>query len=315
MNSNEHSSGDEPTGEILPFDPQTNENKGLKRTSKTKGKSSKTNEGKGISSLNSFYFPGKKTFDDWSKFQLVTALVRDGQVIRDENYISVSVLKSFAEAVFMDRDIPQKPIPYSLEEQTVRHTAALTIQNSYFTWMITALQNEGGGHGPSHGMHDDILAAMHSGDAYGGVAQPTLPTQNSFKRQATVDDNDPYQSNSMAEREHSEIDRGLQGDLAIQRQMEDDDDTSAVQNSILEEEFIPPSLEYASLYADYNHPRLGGLGGKVMPWLRTSTGASLSSLSPPRSVCLSVCSLYLLSFCRHGFIPSICLHSFITCVS
>ena len=26
------------------------------------------------------------------------------------------------------------------------------------------------------------------------------------------------------------------------------------------------------LYADYNHPRLGGLGGKPMDWLRTTTG-------------------------------------------
>lgn len=26
------------------------------------------------------------------------------------------------------------------------------------------------------------------------------------------------------------------------------------------------------MYADYNHPRLGGLGGKEMNWLRTTTG-------------------------------------------
>lgn len=329
IDSDEPSSDDEPTEEPPPLAPRTNENKGLKRTATSKKKekkSSKTNEGKGISSLNSFYFPGKKAFDGWTKFQLVTALVRDGQAIRDENYISVSILQSFAEAVFMDRPPPPKPTPYTQEEQTLRHTAALTIQNAYFTWMISALQThdeQGAGHGGgqglgpsdgSHNMHDDILAAMHSSDAHsGGVNQPNLPTRNSFTRQASVEDS-------------IDLDTGMRGDLEIQRQMDEDNDSSAVQNSILEEEFIPPSLEYATLYADYNHPRLGGLGGKVMPWLRTSTGTppfhapytclsilSILSLCPSLSLCLSVSLSLPLHLRLHLYLWCRCSNSVVSC--
>lgn len=251
---------DEPP--LPPLAPQT---KGLTKSPSQKNES----EARGLASLNmnNFYFPGKKTFDDWTKFQLVTALVRDGQTIRDENYMSLGTVKSFAEAVFMDRPPPPKPKPYTLEEQTKRHHAALTIQNAYFTWMITALQNEGGatGEGNVAHMHDDILAAMHSNDTLAGE-RPHIPSESSFKRKAAVEQ-DPHQVNSQRE---LDLDSGLREDLEMMN--DPTDDNSTAQNSILEEEFIPPSLEYAQLYADYNHPRLGGLGGKVMPWLRTSTG-------------------------------------------
>ena len=225
---------------------------------------------KGLTSFASFHFPGKHRFDDWNKFQLVTVLVADGQVIRDENYLSLSVLQSFAEAVFLDRPMPEKPRQYSLEEQSLRHTAALTIQNAYFSWLVSSNESSGGPPAPpGTQMHDVILAAMHSHEQP-GANLPNLPSQKSLR-------GDFQQKRpSLSEKE---IAHGIEEDEELQRQLDDDDDNSVVQNSILDQEFIPPSLEYATLYADFNHPRVGGLGSELMPWLRTSTGIASPSFS------------------------------------
>jgi hypothetical protein len=215
-----------------------------------------------MQSLHSFVFPEKSRFDDWTKFQLVTVLVQDGQAIRDEQYISRSILQSFAEAVFLDKPAPNKPVPFTIDEQNKRHTAALTIQNAYFAWMISSMEGTSAPQAPA--MHDVILRAMHSGDrdhdASATGQRATLSTR----------------TNTPPRQESREINTGSQDELDIQRELadveEDLDDTESAQNTILEEEFVPPSLEYAMLYADFNHPRIGGLGGKLMPWLRTSTG-------------------------------------------
>lgn len=230
------------------IDPETNEGKGLRRG--------------GLQSLHSFVFPEKGQFDDWTKTQLVEALIADGQVIRDEQYLSKGVLKSFADAVFLDRDPPKKPSPFTEEEVNKRHTAALTIQNAYFTWMISSMETTPNCAPAAPLMHDVILRAMQSGDhdtRDGERQQPLPPTERAPPRQ-------------MYSRE---MNSGAQDELDIQRELGDDDldDSTVAQNTILEEEFIPPSLEYAMLYADFNHPRIGGLGGKLMPWLRTSTGS------------------------------------------
>lgn len=235
-------------GDYQEIDPDTNEGKGLRRG--------------GLQSLHSFVFPEKGQFDDWTKSQLVEALIADGQVIRDEQYLSKGVLKSFADAVFLDRDPPPKPPLLTAEEENKRHTAALTIQNAYFAWMISSMETTPSGAPAAPLMHDVILRAMHATDhdkSDGGERQQPLPsTEHAPPRQ-------------MYSRE---MNSGTQDELDIQRELGDDDldDSTAVQNTILEEEFIPPSLEYAMLYADFNHPRIGGLGGKLMPWLRTSTG-------------------------------------------
>jgi hypothetical protein len=243
--------------------------------SPAKEEKGKSKEEKGLASMKSFYFPGKKPFDDWNKHQLMTVLIRDGQVIRDENYISLSILKTFAEAVFLDREIPPKPAPLTMEEQNRRHTAALTIQNAYFTWMISSMHDQTSA--PQVHMHDVIRAAMqqaHEVPAAAGAAaaaageeRPQLQTSTSFRG-----DTAQLQQQHIHQMDDQEMNTGLE-DLALENQLvEEEDEDEVGKSSILEEEFIPPSLEYASLYADYNHPRLGGLGGKLMPWLRTSTG-------------------------------------------
>lgn len=223
---------------------------------------------KTLKSMKSFTsrvgIPDRRPFDDWSKSQLVRALVEDGHVIRNEHYIEASILKSFAETVFANRPIPPKPAPYSEEEQQRRHTAALTIQNAYFASLISALEGSNGQvRPPEESQHDAILRVMHS-----NVSDHSPKTSSSKHKKNQQE----HQFERIEERDEGHLtDDVMQSQMAAQLSVEDDDDT-VVRNSILEEEFIPPSVEYATLYADYNHPRLGGLGGKKMPWLRTSTG-------------------------------------------
>lgn len=72
----------------------------------------------------------------WSRFEVVTALINDGQEVRDEQYLSLSVLRSFADQVFAEREIPEKPKHYTMAEMQRRNLAALKIQNFWFNMLI-----------------------------------------------------------------------------------------------------------------------------------------------------------------------------------
>jgi hypothetical protein len=93
----------------------------------------------------------------WTRFEIVEALIDDGQQLRDENYLSVNILRSFAERVllflpsplspllfddsstqvFADREEPpRKARPYTLEQQKRRASMALVIQNAWFNYLV-----------------------------------------------------------------------------------------------------------------------------------------------------------------------------------
>jgi len=205
---------------------------------------------------------GRGPFDDWNRFEIVEALIQDGQTLRDENYLTVSVLRSFAERVFGDRDdFPERPQAYPPDVVNKRNAAAMIIQNSWFCFVIKKAERER----QALIAEEELANQEHSP----GRPRPNRPRSVRFTPPDTVDPCQYVDGVNLRELGVNQVD---DEDDDYDDDTSDDEEKTAATRSVLEQEWVPPSWDYARMYADYNHPRKGGVGGSLMPWLRTTTG-------------------------------------------
>ena len=78
----------------------------------------------------------KNPFDKWNRFEIVHVLIKFGFEIRDENYIDMAVLRTYADDMFGDSEVPPKPIPFSVAENKARDVASRKIQNFWVNQSI-----------------------------------------------------------------------------------------------------------------------------------------------------------------------------------
>jgi hypothetical protein len=69
----------------------------------------------------------------------------------------------------------------------------------------------------------------------------------------------------------------MKADMEVEDDNKTDDNAKALHRMMtrmveLSEPWVRPSLEFAQKYAKQNHPRVGGKGGEVYPFLDTTTG-------------------------------------------
>jgi len=191
---------------------------------------------------------GRGPFDDWNRFEIVEALIEDGHILRDENYLSVGILRSFAEKVFEGRDdFPDKPQPYSDSMVQRRNTAAMVIQNAWLSSVTLKKERI---------RRRQISAGKHNRTFPLSVLPPpeeSLGERESYNK-INLQDSSTHDSEDCID------------------DTSGDEENRAATLSVLEQEWVPPSWEYARMYADCSHPRKGGVGGSEMSWLRTTTG-------------------------------------------
>jgi hypothetical protein len=65
---------------------------------------------------------GPQRFDDWSRFELVWAILSENVEIRQEQNLPTDVLRSLAMEIFQDRKKPKR-----MEKFSVRHMKAMDI--------------------------------------------------------------------------------------------------------------------------------------------------------------------------------------------
>jgi hypothetical protein len=179
-------------------------------------------------------------FDDWDRYQLVTVLIEDCVEIRLETTIELSALIDMADEHFVDRGCPSKPRPLSKRAIEERNSAALKIQTAWinrkFNKSITA----------------NIL---------------DLLMRAKLEEELTEEEQSMAKAILLTESESMSM-KGVEGDT----HSTDNEKARQVDAELLKP-YAPPSVKFAQLYADHNHPRKGAKSKKDhYSCMKTTTG-------------------------------------------
>ena len=190
-----------------------------------------------MSFLRSLWRTGPKRFDDWNRFQLVRAMIGENIEMRMESSITTDMLKSMAREIFYGRKKPRQSAPYDAMELRKMHLASRKIQRSFRRYaqvhtmrrMIESSLRDRifspDGIDPEE--EDKLMQEVERAET-GGVA-------SSF-----VSEFGSEEMNSQDEEEDHEEELVLQ----IKKTLKE---TKSL--------WIPPSVEKAMRFADWNHPR------------------------------------------------------------
>lgn len=189
-------------------------------------------------------------FDDWNRFEIVEVLIKAGHTLRDEVYLSNNTLRNHAEHVFKNKQLPKRPMPYTLEEKKRRNDAATVIQNFWFNSLIKI--NEKCRLGAIVQQNLDRLKKLPLHKALSHENSQSMALVRKYTNEASAFEDDDENYDYFEDEE-----KGFK--------------------SILEEPWIEPNWEFAKIYANFHHPREGGNGGTLMPLWDTKLGRHCTS--------------------------------------
>ena len=221
-----------------------------------------------IGSLSANYF------SSWSRAELVELLVEEGIELRGAHLMSMDVMRGVAEEHFLggDRGAPFKLPPRSPEDIKIREKAASVIQNWWvearYQRSVKAEQNELKNQNLEHqGSMIRPQCVIESRVSIDDIPDPDNADEQRYAmmtKSSYVVDAEDMEADMDADMEAGGDGKKDHENIALNRMM-----TRMVE---LNEPWIRPSLEFAQKYAKQNHPRVGGKGGDLYPFLHTTTG-------------------------------------------